>query len=168
MDALTVTCESIYGNTVTLPREKLIFRPSAYAVLTWQGKLLMVNSRHAHKLCFPGGGLELGEPIEEALRREVREETGLEIEIERFFHFKEHFFYYDPTDEAFHGFMFFYLCRPATLELVRDELVDDGDSERPRWYDLDTLEIEQVLSPLREVVEHLREARQSRTSQSQD
>jgi len=32
---------------------------------------------------FPGGAVELGEPIELAVRREVQEETGLEIEVER-------------------------------------------------------------------------------------
>jgi 8-oxo-dGTP diphosphatase len=32
---------------------------------------------------FPGGAVELGEPVKLAVRREVREETGLEIEVER-------------------------------------------------------------------------------------
>lgn len=36
----------------------------------WQGKWIC-----------PGGELELGETIEEGIRREVREETGLEIEL---------------------------------------------------------------------------------------
>ncbi|MBQ9873383.1 MAG: NUDIX hydrolase [Thermoguttaceae bacterium] len=35
-------------------------------------------------LCFPGGGIEPGETPEEAIRREFREETGLEIRVRRF------------------------------------------------------------------------------------
>ncbi len=69
--------------------------------------------RSTGKWFLPGGGSEVAERLEEALRREVREETGLEIDIERFVAFKEDFFYYDPTDFAFHGLMFFYCAGRA-------------------------------------------------------
>src|SRR3989344_2222838 len=41
--------------------------------------LMSVSKHNYHKL--PGGGIEEGENTEEALRREIKEETGGEIEI---------------------------------------------------------------------------------------
>lgn len=87
-----VKCKSIKGNYVELPEEKLSFRPSAYAVIIHDGQILMLNNKSNGKLFFPGGGIKIGERIEEALKREVREETGLEIQVEKFIHFKEQFF----------------------------------------------------------------------------
>lgn len=97
----------------------------------------------------------MGEKVEDALKREVREEAGVEIEIERFLHFKEHFFYYDPLDQAFHSFMMFYLCLPQSVELLSDEQVDDYESERPRWLEIESLEREDFQAPLREVFDLL-------------
>lgn len=57
--------------------------PAVAALLTdGAGKLLLVlrrNPPYAGTWSLPGGKQELGERVEEALRREVREETGLEI-----------------------------------------------------------------------------------------
>jgi 8-oxo-dGTP diphosphatase len=44
------------------------------------GRALLVQRRDNHRWEPPGGVLELGETIDDGLRREVREETGLEIE----------------------------------------------------------------------------------------
>lgn len=51
--------------------------------------LLVERKRPPHQGCWslPGGGVELGETVEEALRREVREETGLEIGAPRFLNY---------------------------------------------------------------------------------
>ena len=44
------------------------------------GRALLIQRRDNHHWEPPGGVLELAEPVEDGLRREVREETGLDIE----------------------------------------------------------------------------------------
>ena len=56
--------------------------------LCWEDdKLLLVNHKSLRPSNFwapPGGGLEYGERMEEALKREFLEETGLDIAVIRF------------------------------------------------------------------------------------
>ncbi len=94
------------------------------------------------KYFFPGGGVESGEKLEDTLKREVMEETGIEIEVVKFLDFSENFFYYDPTDKAYQNFCFFYICKPLTTNLLDDDQVDDGEAEKPRWVNLDKLKKE--------------------------
>jgi ADP-ribose pyrophosphatase YjhB (NUDIX family) len=61
------------------PRDPSLTRLERSAVrgVAWrEGRLLLLRSRHGdHK--FPGGGVETGESLAEALRREMREECGV-------------------------------------------------------------------------------------------
>ncbi|HGE5779876.1 TPA: NUDIX hydrolase [Bacillus pseudomycoides] len=61
---------------------------------TFQEKVLMVKNTGSNASYFtlPGGAVEFDETLEEAAIREVKEETGLDIEVDGIFSISEAFF----------------------------------------------------------------------------
>jgi 8-oxo-dGTP pyrophosphatase MutT (NUDIX family) len=135
-----IECRTLDGTTKLVRDKELILRPAAYAILVDQGKLLVLRLRHSGKLHLPGGGVHTGERIKDTLKREVKEETGLEIEVGRFAHFEEIFFYFNPSGKAYHGLHFYYICSPLTRQLIEDDRVDDFAAEKPRWVEIADLQ----------------------------
>lgn len=71
-----------------------------------QGELLLVQSHKWHdKWVVPGGHVELGETLEQALVREVLEETGLKVHQLQFINSQE--FIFDPAFWRHKHFIFF-------------------------------------------------------------
>jgi len=68
------TCGFIYYFNPTVAAAVIITRPDGAAVFITRAK-----EPARGKLAFPGGFIDIGERAEDGLRREVREETGLEI-----------------------------------------------------------------------------------------
>jgi 8-oxo-dGTP diphosphatase len=59
------------------------FRVAVSAIIFEQGRVLLAQRRDIDWWNLPGGGMELGETVDEAVVREVLEETGLKVEIVR-------------------------------------------------------------------------------------
>ncbi len=61
------------------------------------------KKEYSEYYCFPGGGLEEGETIEEGVIREIEEELGITVEIEKIL-FEEYY-------EKFNQREYFFLCK---------------------------------------------------------
>jgi 8-oxo-dGTP diphosphatase len=63
---------------------------------------------------MPGGKIGLGEPILEALKREVHEEVGLEVVVEGLIDVFEHL---TPGEDNCHFVILYYRCRPLYCDI---------------------------------------------------
>lgn len=59
------------------------FRVGVFGLVWQDGRVLLSRRRDSGWWNLPGGGVELGEPVDAAVIRELREETGLHVEVER-------------------------------------------------------------------------------------
>jgi 8-oxo-dGTP diphosphatase len=83
---------------------------------------------------LPGGGLETGERLEDGIRREVREETGLEVRSARFFEVFERIIRDRRGKVQYHYVLIDFLCRVAR---GTPRPADDADSAE--WVSQDDL-----------------------------
>lgn len=139
-----IKCKNNFDQIVEFPSEKFIFRPSVYGMIINNNKIVVLRNKSNNKLWFPGGGLEINEKLKEGLTREICEETGLSVEIKELLLFKENFFYYQPTDEAYHAFLFFYLCYPIGDTLIFKPTDLTEESIDPKWVDISELKKEDI------------------------
>ena len=85
-----------------------------------EGKVfLMRSSKWKKKYVIPGGHIELGEKIEEGLKREIKEETGLEVYGFEFICFQE-FIYGKEFWKKRHFIFFDYACKTKSKKVILD------------------------------------------------
>ena len=84
--------------------------------------------------CVPGGALELGESLEEGLKREVKEETNLDISNQELFDVKaDTHMVYPNKDEVYYTDVV-YIVRE-----YKGELKPDAESKELVWFKIDEL-----------------------------
>jgi len=97
-----------------------------------EGKIFLMRShKWRGKWVLPGGHIELGERMEDALRREVKEETNLDIRDIDFICFQE--FIYDERFWKPRHFIFFdYACKTDSTDVQLND-----EAQEYAWVTLD-------------------------------
>lgn len=111
-----------------LPNERTFsWRPSAYALVLKDDEILFIKSRFHGKWELPGGGIDLGESLEEGVIREVFEETGYKIKLKEnaLFYVDNTFFYALSVDKYYQTIRLFY--EAEILEKGRSGPINDDN-----------------------------------------
>ena len=99
---------------------------------------------------FPGGGLEFGEGLSEALTREFSEEMGIEITVENLFYVND-FFQVSAFNEDHQLLSFYYLINYSHTDKIGKleytyPLNEDG--EKQRWVSISELHEDNFTFPI--------------------
>jgi 8-oxo-dGTP diphosphatase len=99
------------------------------AVIVEGGNVVIVKRRYeplAGRWSLPGGTLELGETLETAVAREMREETGLDVEVGPVIEVFDRIILDGERRVRYHFVLVDYLCWPVGGELQAGSDVDEA------------------------------------------
>jgi nucleoside triphosphatase len=100
-----------------------------------ENKVLLCKSKKwGNSYVFPGGHIEPGEKMEDALRREVQEETGLEIFDIQLISLQEAV-YSDTFEEKRHFIFIDFLCKSTSSNVILND-----EAEEFVWVSLEDIE----------------------------
>ncbi len=142
------------GKDMCVPCDNGLINLRTGAIIMKDGKFLMVgNKAHPEYLYSVGGRIIFGETAEKAVIREVCEETGVRLEIDRLGFIHENYFYGDMPSNLgkliYEVSFYFYMKVPEDFSPVCTSTTEDEQEEYLQWITPD--------SPVRYYPEFFRE-----------
>lgn len=124
---------------ITFDQDESRFNYRVGGLAVEAGRVLLQTADDIDFWVLPGGRAEFGESAADTLRREMREELGLDVDIGRLLWIVENFFTFDARRYHEVGF-YFAMTVPPTFE-TRDEFrAVDGGTVYFRWHPLATID----------------------------
>lgn len=110
------------------------YREAARGIIIENNQILLVFSEKFKDYKLPGGGLEKNENFEQALLREVKEETGISVKIESFF---EEIMEFDEAQEIemdyFKMYSKYFICK----KLEKNSQIISEIGSKTMWVNID-------------------------------
>ncbi len=111
------------------------------AIIMIDDKFLMAGNERFDHLYSVGGRIKFGETAEEAVVREVFEETGVKMDVDRLGFIHENFFMGDVgvklNQPIYEISFFFYMKVPENFEPVCMSFTEENDKEFLEWISVD-------------------------------
>lgn len=122
---------------MTVPCGDGIINIRVGAIILKDGKFLMVGNERSDYWYSVGGRIQFGETAEEAVIREVLEETGAWMEVDRLGFVHENYFVGDaPANRGkliYEISFFYYMKVPEDFQPACGSFTEDGSRESLRW-----------------------------------
>lgn len=128
--------------------EKNWFRYRACAIIIENDAILMASNDAVSYYYSVGGGVHVGETSEDAVLREVYEETGIHYEIDRLAFIHENFFAGDGSlsGKICHEIAFYYLMKSKGNQKLNSNSICSEGKEYMNWVPINEIE-KHVLFP---------------------
>jgi len=103
MQERLIICKDVFGKEHPIQKEKLHHREAACGILLRNKRILLIQDSYSQQWELPGGGVEQGETVGQALVREFEEETGLVVKKNKLLTYRDTFFYDLPVQTAYNA-----------------------------------------------------------------
>ena len=127
---------------INIKNEHYTFKFRVSGVIVRNGKVLLVEMDNAGFFCLPGGHVELGETTEEAMIREMKEETTKDTYIKEYLGSIENFFV-NKHNVSIHEIAFYYLMEFKDEDIKDLSRIENDEGTlvnlKFKWFDLDKL-----------------------------
>ena len=107
---------------ITFNTEQGRFNYRVCGMIIHEGKILAMHDQRSPYYYLPGGRVQLGETVEEAVLREIREELEIDAKIVRPLWFNQGFFTEDVSGEQFHEICIYFL-----MDISHTDLLSKGE-----------------------------------------
>lgn len=119
------------------------FRLRAAGIIIENGCVLFATNESENYYYSIGGGVHLGETAEQAVVREILEETGIPYEVDRLAFVHENFFKRDDgmlKGLTCHEITFYFLMKPRGTQELNSDSYTQGFKESMHWLPIEQLE----------------------------